>query len=222
MRLCGSPKWFFLFTFLLTSCASTHYGFFPASAPDEKISVNERGATFPLSLGKGEGTLHAMSYGVIQLQSKDKKNQDVQVPALHLCMIVTNKSGTSTWELNTRDQIVMLSGKNSVGPSYVDSDRNEHPTIKIPPGQTRHLDLFYPLPKGQAKPKELSGFDLKWKIISGKDSVARTTPFIRKKTQTSKEFVEVNSPLVHQNQIYDEEEMSPHNWWYDPIFPYPF
>jgi hypothetical protein len=200
----------------IAGCASTHrYGFVPASAPQETIEANERGASFPLKIGKTQGDLHMMSMGIVDLHAKTKSSS----PALHLCLIVSQKQGDSAWKLNVRDLKIKLPEKGASGPAYVNSDRNEYPEVTIPPKQTRHIDLFYPLPANESTVKNIVGFDFQWRVASAADSVSGTTPFMRVPIGGRRPGVDVNSPLQHQNQVYDMEEMSPQVWWYDPFYP---
>ncbi len=205
---------FFLFV-TLASCTTTRFGYYPL-AQRETVSMTERGASFPVHLGNSEGTVHAMSLGIVDLKSH---KSGAQYSALHLGVTLFNSKGTLTWSVAPRDLKVQLSGLGTSIPAYVRSNSTVPATITIPPGTVRRVDLYYPLPPDKKVANEFNGFNFQWKLTSGKESFAQTTPFIRKPTHDPKRFVEVNTGSQHQDMVWDMEEASPSFWWYDSEYP---
>jgi hypothetical protein len=188
------PLFLALAAALTLGCASTRYGFAPVSAPGEKIEAGERGATFP---GKPQAAR-----------------------ALHLCLVVEHPVGDGDWRIDTRKLKLQLPGHGQSGPAYVNSDSPGAPDLVVPAGARRHIDLFYPLPWDEDRVKQIAGFEVHWVIATGGGQASGEITFTRLPVSgRRREIIRVNEPLQHQNQVYDMEEMSPHVWWYDPLYP---
>jgi hypothetical protein len=210
------PLFLALAAALTLGCASTRYGFAPVSAPGEKIEAGERGATFPVAVGGAKGSLRAMSMGIVSLEG----GKPQAARALHLCLVVEHPVGDGDWRIDTRKLKLQLPGHGQSGPAYVNSDSPGAPDLVVPAGARRHIDLFYPLPWDEDRVKQIAGFEVHWVIATGGGQASGEITFTRLPVSgRRREIIRVNEPLQHQNQVYDMEEMSPHVWWYDPLYP---
>jgi hypothetical protein len=55
------------------------------------------------------------------------------------------------------------------------------PVVQIPPGSSRSIDLFYRLPTGMNRARDVSQFDEVWRVDLPGQSVVERTPFERLK-----------------------------------------
>lgn len=100
-----------------------------------------------------------VSIVVVGYDSVSHRRYDLtSAPLLHVQMTLANR-GTQPWTLHSRDQIAFIE---SYGPS-VPAEASDHPLV-VAPGETRTLDLYYPIAKAefaQAPPRRMS---LQWRV----------------------------------------------------------
>jgi hypothetical protein len=200
----------------LSGCVSPRYGYFPMGPEKETVSVNEHGATFPIKFGGGVGTLHAISYGIVDLKSS---TTDLGYSALHLQMIIHYEKGTAPWTLDARDQKVQYSDAPAVIPFYAKIESEGSPALGIKPGETRRIDLFYPLPSDRQTKERINGFEFAGKLTDGKEVLLKDISFVRQPTHVVRKPIYVNAAIQHQNMVLDQEEMGPGFWWYNSMYP---
>jgi hypothetical protein len=138
--------------------------------PEENATAQIGGriaAAYPIPPEKPEGTVRVAGWGV-----------DRQQKLLHLRMVVENNSLTDAWSIDPNQLHVELSGR-AVSPSRVAGSTPDLPSVQVPPGGKRTLDLFFPLPDEMARASKLPAFDFVWRVQTGGRTVAERTPFER-------------------------------------------
>ncbi len=136
-----------LLTVTLASCAHEHV-FPPTSRQAAPGQVSYR-----LPPG-GDVAIAVVGYDRITRRAYDQTS----FPALRVRMTLTNR-GAQPWTVNRREQLAFIE---SYGPSLPAAASD--PLLVVPPGETRALDLFYPVPSpsfAQAPPQKLS---VQWRV----------------------------------------------------------
>jgi hypothetical protein len=157
---------------LAAGCASDYL-----YRPAENATATIRGqvaARYEVPSGHPEGDVRIASFGI----AKITPSQGTPFRAMHVRMIVAN-NGPQTWTLDTRQQIADVHGAGQVHAAIVQSDVGGLPNETIAAGQSRTLDLFFPLPAGVDRPGKLPQFDVLWRIDVAGQQVAERTPFER-------------------------------------------
>lgn len=191
----------------LVGCASPSYLF----RPTENVTATSDGypaARYPVPPESPRGTIYVASFGVVQ---GDMIGDGHDVPFLQVRLTVANNSGGGPWTVDTRQQLLAISGAGQSRPALVNSDQQDAPTITVPVGGKRTIDLYYTLPANMSAARDVPDFDLLWQVQTATRPVAERTPF-------EKERIEPSPPA----SAYATADYGPgwgSYWWYDPYYP---
>jgi len=157
---------------LLGACASK-----PTFVPEEQASATLGGRTAARYLLPSDYDVQAdvkiASFGFTEARTKNHNGKKVH--AIQLRINVANE-GDQPVSLDPRDQIVEgPTGRH--GPGFARSNAGELPQIVVPPGSSRTVELYYPVPEELVKSHDATDFDLSWKILVGGVEFTRVTPF---------------------------------------------
>src|SRR6478752_3071104 len=118
--------------------------------PQTQATATVRGhvaADYPLpSPAEPQGDARIASFGV----SKIKRNDGTVMHALHVRMDVSDSSA-KPFVFDVREQHVQLRDKRTLAPQLAQSDGNDVPTVTVPAGGKRTVDLFFALPPDEEK-----------------------------------------------------------------------
>jgi hypothetical protein len=186
-------------------CAGGPYFYQPAEQANAVISGHPA-AHYTIPPTNPQGDVRVAAFGVAKLEFEDR---DETVHALHIQLIIANNSGRQTWALDTRGVQVQFAGNaRKSSPAYANSSSAGLPVVQIPPGESRTVDLYYPLPAHMEDEGDLPRFDVLWSVETDDGMVTERTPFERRE-------VVPPAPTVYYGWG------APY-WWYDPFFtPYP-
>lgn len=181
-----SPKWvakttaFMLTTALLafSGCATQRYLYLPATAIGSDTSHPHQGrASYSVPVEAPEGNVRVMSAGIVQLRPRDG---GARIPALHIKMVVSNHKGAASWVVDPHAQSISLpNGGGKIVPIFVEGAPSAATPITLAGAEMRALDLYFPLPPGQASETSVPEFDLHWQVQAGAQLVQETTSFDR-------------------------------------------
>ena len=194
---------------LVAGCTSGRYYYQPAEQATA-FSAGHPSAHYviPPPPATKEGDVRVTSFGITEVDLNDDRNP---VEALHVRLIIANESGSQAWTLNTRQTQVELPGaRRAIAPTYVNANDTTVPSVRIPPGASRTVDLYYTLPSGFEDEDEVPRFDVIWRLQTDEQWVVERTPFERR---------EIERP--RQNVVYSWGVGTYPYWWYDPWYPRP-
>ena len=127
-----------------------------------------------------EGSVRVRSMGIVDLR---RKGEEARIPSLHIRTTLSKTTGDGTWKFNFQEQFVTLANGARSAPLYGNTDGNTDagglPIIEVKTGESRNVDLFFPLPKGAGSGEGLSSFDFKWLVRSGEKTLSQSTAFAR-------------------------------------------
>jgi acidic type I keratin len=158
---------------LMGGCAPEQYVYQPAVPPNSQVA-GLPAVDYQIPPGQPQGNVRVASFGITQVQSQ----QGQGTPVLQVRMVVTNNS-RSPWYVDTRTVLVSLGGEGRSRPAFVNTDAGTPPYLQVPAGQTKTIDLYYPLPVGMANASEVPAFDVTWQVQTPVGNVAQRTPFQR-------------------------------------------
>jgi hypothetical protein len=154
------------------------------------------------------GTVDVASFGLTDLRSADGQPSS---RFLQVRVVVANNNDSGVWQLDTREQLVEIPGEGRSRAAYVNADVGGLPIINIAAGEKHTLDLYFPLPAGLQRAKELPQFDVMWSVRVPERVVVERTPFQRITL----------APAYALTYPYDygfSYGWGP-VWWYDPFYP---
>lgn len=124
-------------------------------------------------------------------------------------MVVENNADDQPWQLDTREQRVVVGASGESVPAYVNTDGQGAPLVQIVRGKKASVDLYYPLPGNLEGADQVPEFDFVWQVHTGPRLIAERTPFDRTRIE----------PVYAQSYYYGWG-YEPY-WWYDPLWPGP-
>ena len=147
----------------------------PARTPASSQALAEVNSTYSIPTASApQGQLQILTLGQTQLRSR--ADDAVQLPALHLRMIVHNGKSDLGWNLDARQQQIRFSGSDeAIGPVYVQAESHTFPFIRITKAATSVIDLYYILPPALAM-GHAPTFQVSWQMIAGDQSAAALSP----------------------------------------------
>ncbi len=178
-------------------------------SPEDKLSaerVTEIVYNLPVPT-EAKGSLRIRNFGITQLTSptspKDSTTDSMttsppkdasatttnnnlhQVPAVHIELIVENRSAPLNWTIDTRTQELRIENQEPQRPAFVRAKSDELPFITIAPGSKQTVDLFYLLPSNIHDPGDMQRLTLDWQIIADDKVVENETAFTEISRDTS-------------------------------------
>jgi hypothetical protein len=110
------------------------------------------------------------------VSSRDSDEPPTRVLGMRL--IVANRSERS-WKVDARVQALVFDDGQAATPLYALALRGSPPMVDVPPGETRAVDLLFPLPAGVEEASDLPRFDAVWSVRTSQHVVTGRTPFAR-------------------------------------------
>jgi hypothetical protein len=125
-----------------------------------------------------QGDVRLASFGMSKITPSN--NPDQREKAVHVRMIV-NDNGQAPWTLDTRQQVIVLPDGQQVAPALVTTREGLSglPSVTVPAGGKRIIDLFYPLPANMQSASQVPEFDVVWHVDTPQQQVTERTPFER-------------------------------------------
>jgi hypothetical protein len=188
-----------------TGCAADKYYYQPAEQATA-ISGGHPAAQYSIPPGRQGGDVRVTSFGVTKLEVAGREER---IKTLHVRLDIANENGREPWSLDTRSVGVQFEGSASaVAPTYAHTGDAGLPLVQIPPGASRTVDLYYPLPAEIKGERQIPRFDVVWRVQTDDEVVAERTPFERRE-------IEPATPTVYYGFGVGAY---PHGW-YDPWYP---
>jgi hypothetical protein len=185
----------------LVACAPTRYEYMPvATTTTTGAETGGAAAATYANPDSNQGMVRLGSFGVAEVPF-GTGGDETKLRAVHLRMIVTNRSG-STWTVDGAEQRIELDDKGTRTAVYAMTvEGGRAPTVDVAAGQSGTLELYFPLPPKLQAEKEIPRFDAVWSVRAGASPVTERTSFER---------VVVSPPT-------SKERESPGSYFYDPF-----
>jgi len=186
-------------------CANSYY-YTPAEQANATVS-GYPAARYVIPEGTNQGDVRVSTFGVKDLRLNGDEEEAVR--SLHVRLIVANQNGTQDWSVDTRNIQVQYTGiQGQRAPAFANANDRGMPVVVVPPGASRTIDLYYPLPPEISGAKDLPQFDVVWAVQTDNQVVAERTPFERRKIE----------PAPAYGYGYGVGFGAYPYWWYDPWF----
>lgn len=159
-----------LFVGALTASGCADYVYRPATA-----STTVPVAAYRVSAPDPRGEVFLRSPGIIPLPAIANE----QGKSLHVSMVVDNDA-MQPWRVDTQQLTVVLPDGSERAPALAVSQNGAIvPSVEVPPGAERVVDLYYPLPPDAQRASRLKGFTARWQIETAEGTVKGETLFHR-------------------------------------------
>ncbi len=191
----------------MAAACAPNYAYVPASNATATIG-GRNAADYPVPPEQPRGDVRIASFGFADLTPHGIPDDEAHaLHALHLRMVIAN-NGDHEWTLDTREQRLELPDRGKSAPAFATADRGSPPpTITIPVGGKRVVDLFFPLPTDEQRAAKIPAFDTIWTVHMAARTVTERTPFDR----------------ILVAPAATEYDYGPDYWgppyWYDPSYP---
>jgi hypothetical protein len=117
------------------------------------------------------GDVTLLSYGMARLEGQR---------ALHVRVVISNTSDSSTWVFDTYEQKIELDKGQIVGATFFSAGSGDHASVAtIVPASKQTVDLYFVLPADLQRSKELPAFDLVSTLHTERGVTTHRTPFER-------------------------------------------
>ena len=161
-----------LFAILVGGCAETRYIYRPSQQATATVGALPA-ARYAIPAERPTGEVLIASSGLTELPGAEART-----PALFVRMVVTNNSDDTTWIVDTAQQLAVIGGQ-KLSPAHVNTYNQKQPTLEIPKGEKKLVDLYYRLPAGMDPDDAMPQFDLAWNVQTGPRLIAERTSFDR-------------------------------------------
>ena len=156
------------------ACSSPQYRYVPVS-DRAGAGKNHSEAVYSIPEGLSEGTVKISSNGVVDLKSKTDSKQ---FPTIHIHMSISNMSNLP-WTVAAKDQVIAFPDQGQSSPVFANSNAETLPTVTIPPGALRIVELYFELPQIDKSAEDVPEFDFRWAVRTASAMVNNSTPFDR-------------------------------------------
>jgi hypothetical protein len=167
-------------------------------------------ADYPIPPTAPQGDVRLASFGISKISPSGatQENANQSRRAIHVRMSVTDNSQTP-WTMDTRQQLVALPDGHQLAPAYVSTHEGQAglPSVTVPAGGKRIVDLFYPLPPDMQSASQMPEFDVVWHVDTPQQQVTERTPFDRLQVKTGSD---------PEWGVWDDGWGGP--FWYDPFY----
>ena len=152
----------------LTGCAD--YAYRARTASGHPVAV----AVYPIPEQAPHGVVTLRSPGVEPLPAP------ASARGLHVVMDVRN-DGRRPWSIDTRRETVVLpdGSVHAATLALVGGAPTSQPIVEVPVGARRTIDLYFPLPAGQAQARRLPAFAADWQVQTGHGTLRGQASFHR-------------------------------------------
>src|SRR5262249_51828530 len=112
------------------------------------------------------------------------------------------------WRLDTRKQLAYVPGAGTSAATLVNAEGLE---VAVGHGETKTVDLYYPVPRGFERADDLPGFELNWAVVIAEEIQSGRAAFVRTVFEPQSGIaVEIPVGLAPPAGGY---------WWYQPLAP---
>jgi hypothetical protein len=188
----------------LVACGSPRYVYAPATTTSADVASGAPAIAYAIPSSAPRGELRVATFGITRLG---------EAPAVHLRIAVSNRSA-EPWSVDGREQRLDVGGARAGLVSATTEDMTTPRALAVAPGETRALDLFFPLPPGFTTPRELTAFDALVVVHAGSTTVTERARFERFASPSSSPALETND--FAPSRLPGAE---PPNRWPPPLAP---
>jgi hypothetical protein len=162
---------------LVMAACAPRYEYRPAANATASIKGHVA-ADYQIPSNAPQGDVRIASFGMSKIAPS--KTPDQSQKAVHVRMIV-NDNSQADWTMDTRQQMIVLPGGQQVAPSLVTTREGLAglPSVTVPAGGKRIINLFYPLPANMQSASQVPEFDVVWRVNTPQQQVTERTPFDR-------------------------------------------
>lgn len=165
-------------------CAPTRYVYTPVMTTSAELE-GAPAAVYEMPSGSSRGDVRVAMVGVAALRPGGLKDSTLR--AIHVALAVSNRSDEH-WTVDPSEEHLSLVMNHELSDIYATTaEITRAPTVDVPPGSTRSIDLYFPLPLQLQLQKEnkLPSFDVVWTVHTGSRAITQRTPFQRFLAQSS-------------------------------------
>jgi hypothetical protein len=187
---------------LLGGCSEGPYVYRPAQTSASLAGLPAARQSIPRD--KPSGEIVVASSGVTEIKTEQGSSRAIFVRA-----VVSNQSDDTPWGFDTRAQAAIVGGQRvtaAYANAYEGYDGSTS-VVRVPKGQSRTVDFYFPLPSGAQADDDIPPFELSWSVRTSRELVADRTPFNR-----------VHVEPVYAGDPYPYPYYGPYGW-YDPFWP---
>ncbi len=189
---------------LSAGCAASHY----FNRPEENATAlvaSKPSALFEVPSRSPHGEVRVATLGIATLAPRARDDEPTR--AMHVRIIVDNHDDAAPWQIDTRQQIAIMTGRGQSRPAFATSSIGHPPVVDIDPGASAFLDLYYPLPRVMERVTYVPKLDVLWQLTTPDGPVTVRTPF---------EGLRAEPPAAPDVFVWDI------GWWgpsyYDPLW----
>lgn len=172
----------FALSFTLAGCATKNYRYVVASPASSSQNTPRTEAFYAEPPEANEGSVRVRSLGLVDLRPK---GEETRIPALHVRTTLMKAAGTGSWLFNIEEQTLTFPDRAPMPPLYANSDAPGLPNLQIQTGETRSVDLYFPLPDKKKSESDVTNFEFRWTVHSDNRILSETTAFERAPTRES-------------------------------------
>jgi hypothetical protein len=143
-----------------------------------------------------QGDIRLASYGVTKL----KRGEDESLKAIHLRVALAD-NGREPIVLDARAQRLQLPDGRQIPAAYVRSPLSAPPLIRVDPGSSQTVDLYFPIPADLLDESSPPQFDVVWRVHVGNDTVTDITPFDKVAVDPAQARLELAEDVM-QEHVY--------------------
>lgn len=160
----------------LVGCASDRYVYAPVRTTSVEVG-GEPAVVYAIPPDAPRGDLRLGTFGITSLQPLG--SDEPTVTAVHVAFVVSNQSA-ETWTIDGSEQQLALTGRDKRLVDGAMTNRMARlPRIEIAANTSRWVDLFFPLPQGYQKARDVSAFDVIWTVRTASRVFTERTAFAR-------------------------------------------
>ena len=159
-----------------TGCASGHYIYGPEENATASVS-GRRAAYYKIPSEAPHGDVRVAALGIATLEPKgDDKDR---THAMLVRMVVNNNDDNTAWDIDTREQVGSLDGFGRSRPAFAWVNVGRPPIVRVRPGASVTIDLYFPLPASMQKASQIPQFEVLWHVVTPGGPVTERTSFER-------------------------------------------
>lgn len=182
---------------LAVGACSSDYVYEPAANTTARVN-GLAAADYQIPPELPQGDVRVTTFGIAKLRPTDNR-EGGHIRALHVRMVIANNAN-QPWTVDTREQRAVLAGNNQSRAAFAAAQSGALPTLEIPAGSQRTIDLYFPLPTTLQTADKIPNFDVVWRVHTNERVVTERTPFERMELVPYGDYGYASS-------------------WYDPYYP---
>jgi hypothetical protein len=159
---------------LLGGCSEGPYVYRPAQTAASISGLPA--ARQPIPRDRPSGEIMVATSGVTEIKSADQPAR-----AIFVRVVIANRTDEAPWSFDTRKQAAIIAGQPTTA-AFVNAYEGYEGTtsvVRVPRGQSRTIDFYFPLPAGAQTDDRLPPLELSWNVQTARELVADHTTFNR-------------------------------------------